>query len=178
MSLILTVGAAQIILESKDPGATIIPVIISSDKTQVTLFRNKSVYPIYLTIGNIPKSTRRQTLQHGYILFGYLPTTKLEHVTNKTARQQMIGNLFHACFSRILTPLKPAGCKGVEMMSGDGVIHRGHPLFALFVGDYPEQVTATCITSSECPTKRDQLDGEAAPNNHWVQGSILFLTVS
>ena len=86
MSLILTAGAAaQIILESKDLSATIIPVIILSDKTQVTLFHNKSTYPIYLTISNIPKSTRRQTSQHGYILLGYLPTTKLKHVMNKTA---------------------------------------------------------------------------------------------
>ncbi|KAJ4467159.1 hypothetical protein C8J55DRAFT_438964, partial [Lentinula edodes] len=37
------------------PGATIVPVIISSNKTQITLFRNKAVYPVYLTIGNLPK---------------------------------------------------------------------------------------------------------------------------
>ncbi|KAJ3855540.1 hypothetical protein EV368DRAFT_34490, partial [Lentinula lateritia] len=42
-------------LEQDKPGATIIPVIISSDKTQITLFRNKSAYPVYLTIGNLPK---------------------------------------------------------------------------------------------------------------------------
>ncbi|KAG1719407.1 hypothetical protein EDD22DRAFT_963253 [Suillus occidentalis] len=42
-------------LDKDNPGGTIIPIIISSDKTQVTLFRNKSVYPVYLTIGNIPK---------------------------------------------------------------------------------------------------------------------------
>ncbi|KAG2096645.1 hypothetical protein BD769DRAFT_1631430 [Suillus cothurnatus] len=32
-------------LEAKKPGATIIPIILSSDKTQVTMFRNKSAYP-------------------------------------------------------------------------------------------------------------------------------------
>ncbi|KAG1891787.1 uncharacterized protein F5891DRAFT_950327, partial [Suillus fuscotomentosus] len=36
-------------------GATIILIIISSDKTQVTMFHNKTAYPVYLTIGNIPK---------------------------------------------------------------------------------------------------------------------------
>ena len=76
----------QRILESRKPGATIIPVIISSDKTQVTLFRNKAAYLVYLTIRNIPKAIRRQASRHSYILLAYLPATKLEHVANKTAR--------------------------------------------------------------------------------------------
>ncbi|KAG2130431.1 uncharacterized protein EDB93DRAFT_1243290 [Suillus bovinus] len=41
-------------------GATIIPIIISSDKTQVTMFRNKTAYP----------PSRR-----AHILLAYLPTT-------------------------------------------------------------------------------------------------------
>lgn len=47
-------------VEVDKPGATIVPIIISSDKTQLTLFRNRSCYPVYLTIGNIPKETRRK----------------------------------------------------------------------------------------------------------------------
>ena len=152
-------------MESKEPGATIIPVIISSDKTQVTLFRNKSAYPVYLTIGNIPKGTRRQSSQHSYILLGYIPTTRLEHVTNKAARRRMLINLYHTCLSRFLRPLESVGLKGIPMMSGDGMFRRTHPLFAIFSGDYPEQVLATCVTSGECvpcPTKWDELDKEPA----------------
>ncbi|KAG7094449.1 hypothetical protein E1B28_008045 [Marasmius oreades] len=44
--------------EKCHPGATIIPIIISSDKMQVTLFRNKTAYPVYMTIGNLPKFIR------------------------------------------------------------------------------------------------------------------------
>ncbi|KAG1863043.1 hypothetical protein F4604DRAFT_1882211 [Suillus subluteus] len=32
-------------LKAKKPGATVIPIILFSDKTQVTMFRNKSAYP-------------------------------------------------------------------------------------------------------------------------------------
>ena len=40
-------------------GATLTPIIIATDKTQLTQFSgNKSAYPVYLTIGNIPKATR------------------------------------------------------------------------------------------------------------------------
>lgn len=65
---------------------TIIPVIISSDKTQVTLFRNKSAYSVYLTIGNLPKDIHSKPSQGGQILLGYLSTSKLKHIKNKAAR--------------------------------------------------------------------------------------------
>ena len=75
----------------------------------------------------------------------------------------MLINLFHTCLSRFLGPLKPVGLKGIAMMSGDGAFCWTHPLFAIFSGDYPEQVLATCVTSGECvpcPTKCNELDKE------------------
>ncbi|KAF7292189.1 hypothetical protein MIND_01246200 [Mycena indigotica] len=67
----------------------------------------------------------------------------------------------------ILGPLEKAGAKGVEMASGDGVIRRCHPIFATFVGDYPEQVLVTCVPTGECGScevERDQLgDDETFP---------------
>ncbi|THG93027.1 hypothetical protein EW026_g8086 [Hermanssonia centrifuga] len=51
--------AVQKSIEKVTPGATIMPIIISSDKTQVTLFGNKAAYPVYVTIGNLPKDIRR-----------------------------------------------------------------------------------------------------------------------
>ncbi|KAF8871151.1 hypothetical protein BD779DRAFT_1680609 [Infundibulicybe gibba] len=70
-------------LDIKKPGGTIVPVIISSDKTQVTLFGSKQAYPVYLTIGNIPK--------------------------NCPCASGAVVNLFHACMRKILAPLTKAG---------------------------------------------------------------------
>ena len=138
-------------IESVKPGATIIPIIISSDKTQITLFRNKRAYPVYLTIGNLPKSFRRKPSRQGQILLAYLPTSRLLHISNKAARRRTQANLFHACMSFILSPLKVAGIQGMEVMSGDGVVRRGHPILAVYVGDYPEQCLATGAFSGDCP---------------------------
>jgi hypothetical protein len=63
----------------------------------------------------------------------------------------MLANLFHGCMSKILAPIKIVGKTGVEMKSGDGVTRRAHPLFACFVGDYPEQVLACGCKTGECP---------------------------
>lgn len=138
-------------LEKDCPGATIVPLLLSTDKTLVTLFGNKSAYPVYMTIGNLPKEIRRKPSQQSHVLLGYLPTTRLTHISNKSSRRRMLANLFHGCMSKILEPIKAVGKTGVEMTSGDGVTRRVHPLFACFVGDYPEQVLASGCKTGECP---------------------------
>ena len=141
----------QTTLETHQPGATVVPVIISSDKTQLTLFRGKSAYPVYLTIGNVPKAIRRKPSCRAQMLLAYIPTTKLVGITNKTGRRRAIANLYHSCMQVILGPITIAGEIGISMMSGDGVWRRCHPIFASFVGDYPEQVLVTCAYNSQCP---------------------------
>ncbi|KIJ62538.1 hypothetical protein HYDPIDRAFT_135569 [Hydnomerulius pinastri MD-312] len=143
--------ATQKQVEATTPGATIVPVIIASDKTQLTLFRNKSAYPVYMTIGNLPKDIRRKPSRRGQILLAYLPATRLEHMTNKAARRRTLANLFHACMGRVLAPLKTAGVEGLPMASGDGLVRRNHPILAAYIGDYPEQLLVCCCKAGECP---------------------------
>lgn len=124
------------------------------------MFRNKSAYPVYMTIGNIPKEIRRKPSCRAYVLLGYLPTTKFENVANKSSRRRMLANMYHACMGKILQPLQSAGVGGIEVISGEGNTYKGHPLFAAFVGDYPEQVLTACVKTMECPTcpaKRENL---------------------
>jgi hypothetical protein len=145
-------------LEEKRPGATLIPIILSSDKTQLTLFRAKSAYPVYLTIGNIPKDIRRKPSRHAQLLVGYIPTTRLEHMKNQAARRRALANLFHASIRAILAPIIAYGETGIAMMSSDGVWRRCHPVLACFVGDYPEQTLVTCTYSGRCPKCTVPLD--------------------
>lgn len=59
------------------PGSTIIPVILASDKTQLTQHHgDKSSHPVYVTIGNLDKSTRRSQKRPSKILLGFLPIPK------------------------------------------------------------------------------------------------------
>ncbi|KAJ7204055.1 hypothetical protein GGX14DRAFT_398364 [Mycena pura] len=130
-------------LEKSKKGATIIPIIISSDKTLLTLFRNRTAYPV-ISVENLlvkPKFFWRK----------YLPTSKLEHITVKASRRRILANLFHACMSKIVEPLKVPGVHGMVVVSGDGVARRGHPILAAYVGDYPEQLLVTCVKNMECP---------------------------
>ena len=104
-----------------------------------------------MTIGNLPKDVRSKPTRRGQILLAYLPTTRLQHIKSKAARRRTLANLFHACMARITAPLVSAGLEGIEIASGDGVIRRGHPILAIYVGDYPEQVLVTGCKTGECP---------------------------
>lgn len=111
----------------------------------------KTAYPVYLTIGNIPKEIRRKPSQHSQILLAYLPTARLEHVTNKAARRRMIANIFHNSLREILRPLREPGLHGIPMASGDGVCRRVHPILAAHVGDYLEHIAVVGCKMGECP---------------------------
>ena len=66
-------------------GAVVALVILSSDKTALSMFSgDKKVWPVYLTIGNISKDIRRRVSAHATILISYLPVLKLECFHKKT----------------------------------------------------------------------------------------------
>ncbi|KAG2107644.1 uncharacterized protein F5147DRAFT_653176 [Suillus discolor] len=163
-------------LEKEKPGTTAIPILLSSDKTQVTMFRNKAAYPLYMTIGNLPKEICRRPSRSAQILLTYLPTTKLEHITNKSARHRSLTNLFHACMRHVVESLVEPGINGMAIMNGDGALWRGHPLVACYIEDYPEQLLVTGIKTGECPKcdiPLDELGSKDLPFHTRDLGDIL-----
>ncbi|EGN97744.1 hypothetical protein SERLA73DRAFT_56778 [Serpula lacrymans var. lacrymans S7.3] len=112
-------------------GEALAPVIIAMDKTQLTQLSNsKSAYPVYLTLGNIPRAICHKPSQHACILIGYL-------TVNKATRSQFTSMWI------ILEPLKRAGIEEINVTGGDGAIRRVHPILACYVADYPEQCLVT-----------------------------------
>ncbi|KAI9573154.1 hypothetical protein HD554DRAFT_2202408 [Boletus coccyginus] len=111
--------------ECLSSGATITPVIIALDKIHLFHFKgDKTAWPVYLSIGNLSK-------QHGTILLGYLPVSKLTSFEdNSTTSYQ----LFHYCMRQLLQPL---------MMF--------FPILATYIGDHPKQCLVACCTKNHCP---------------------------
>ncbi|KAG8701271.1 hypothetical protein FRC08_004189 [Ceratobasidium sp. 394] len=135
-----------------DEKGTIAPVIIASDKTQMTkLSGNQSAYPVYLTIGNISKAYRRRATKRATVVIGYLPVDSFKDVPKKALRERLKGELLHYSMSSIMKLLEEAGQTGVEMWCADGRLRRIYPLLAAFVGDWPEQNDMACTKRSGCP---------------------------
>ncbi|KAJ6453294.1 hypothetical protein C8R47DRAFT_1254400 [Mycena vitilis] len=114
-------------LERRQPGATIIPVMISTPQQ-----------------GRIPGVYDHRECSQGH------PTQALP---TSAAGRRAVANL--------IMPVAYNGAgDGIEMASVDGVVRRCHPIFAVFAGDYPEQVLVTATKTGECPTcpvPRDEL---------------------
>ncbi|KAG9123650.1 hypothetical protein FRC07_014386 [Ceratobasidium sp. 392] len=132
-------------------GATVVPLILSSDKTHLTNYSgNKEAWPIYLTLGNIPKATRRCISSRATVLIGYLPVSKLKCFTKGEARQQAKHWLFHTAVGKIMKSLETAGTEGVEVECSDGWVRRCYPVLGAYVADQPEQCMIACCAQSHC----------------------------
>ncbi|KAG0697882.1 hypothetical protein DFH29DRAFT_1003370 [Suillus ampliporus] len=106
-------------------GTALVPVILSSDKTQLCQFQgDKTTYPIYLTIGNISKPICHKPSFCAQKLIGYLPTISLDGTDIS-----MVTSSLHT------GPL----ANGIELISGDGAVCLGFPVLAAYVADYPER---------------------------------------
>ncbi|KAF8159953.1 hypothetical protein B0H34DRAFT_655320, partial [Crassisporium funariophilum] len=132
-------------------GATLVPVILSSDKTNLTSFSgDKQAYPVYLGIGVTKHEIRRQPSAHAMLLIGYIPVSKLECFSAK--RQSVEGyQLFHECIRTILKPLVDAGKNGIRINCADGFVRMVYPIVAAYVADYPEQCLVAVCKENACP---------------------------
>lgn len=144
-----------IALQGKLPiGATAVPIIISTDKTELSQFTgDATAYPVYMTIGNIDCHVRRQPSRHAQILIGYLPTSTVEKGDlTEVALRNAKARLFHAAMRTILEPLRDAASTGTHLKSSNGEVRDCYPVLAVYAADYPEQALVTCTRSgSRCP---------------------------
>ena len=134
-------------------GRTVVPIILSSDSTQLTSFTGKhSCYPVYLTIGNIAKHARRAPSMRAQRLVGYLPVGKLDKSFSARRSREARTRLYHDSMRLICQSLFVPARDGIRLADSQGAVRLCHTVLASYIADYPEQCLVTCTRYGQaCP---------------------------
>ncbi|KAF8247201.1 hypothetical protein K440DRAFT_551874 [Wilcoxina mikolae CBS 423.85] len=148
---------ADIFQESFPDGLTVVPVILGSDKIILSILGgSKSVWPVYLSIGNISKAKRQSVKSNGLILIGLLlrcPNGLKTH-TIKIAYQESMATM--------LRPLEEPAKSGIKVLYADGHTRHAYSWIASFLADYPEQCNIIEVKYCWCP--RCEIDPDDMPS--------------
>ncbi|KAF9029372.1 hypothetical protein BDZ89DRAFT_950655 [Hymenopellis radicata] len=165
---------------SNDPsteGAMLVPVIISSDKTTVSVATgNVEYHPLYASIGNIHNAARRAH-RNAVIPIGFLAIPKADRkYDNDVAFRNFKRRLFHNSIAAILRPLKAAMTTPAVKRCPDGHYRRVIYDLASYIADYPEQVLLAGVVSGWCPrctAPSSDLYGAADPRSHEYTDTLI-----
>jgi hypothetical protein len=121
-------------------GATLLGVILSSDKTNLSSMTGGRVaHPLLISLANLLMDFRTKATNHAFHLLALLPTPKFIHKDRKIC--SVLGNrLIHDCLDFILQPLKKAAQVGVMMSDPLGSLRYSYTPLAAYIADTQEAV--------------------------------------
>ena len=107
-----------------------LPIIIGSDKTQLTAFSGShSAYPVYMTVGTINKHMRHQVSTGALRLIAYLPTLSPDESTMSEARARVLRmRLFHEAMTIIFHEVFIAARQGALIADPTGNVRLCFPI--------------------------------------------------
>ncbi|CAO3588828.1 unnamed protein product [Absidia cylindrospora] len=134
-----------------DADIVIIPLMLSSDATLVSGNGRQRAWPMYLTIGNVPKDIRFKKEHRATKALAYLPVINVrQDCANKPWMSLCKHAIFQHCMGLILAPFRSTitGKQNTKYMSGPyGKIYKCMPMLATYSADYPEQCLFTATKS-------------------------------
>ncbi|KAG1791079.1 uncharacterized protein HD556DRAFT_1433078 [Suillus plorans] len=149
-----TAQQAYEIQDQLPEGATIVPMIVASDKTPVTRHTGGlEMHPIFVTIGNIQSDVRMRATCHAWRCVAYMPIPKFVdvHPDYQTILSQ---RLFHKCMDIVFADAKVAAMVGKFMPDPAGHLrHCFTPLVAL--REFQEEAKAQSLSGIHQPFWRN-----------------------
>ncbi|KAI6024539.1 hypothetical protein EDC04DRAFT_2869370 [Pisolithus marmoratus] len=152
-------------VNSSTAGATLVPIILGSDKTTVSVAtRQMDYYLLYLSIRNVHNTTCCVHCDV-VVLTGFLAMLKTcRENANTPAFCKFKKQLFHSSLAHILHSLCAAMTVPETVLFGDQYYCHVIYSFAAYIADYEEQVLLSCIMHGwclKCLTHRADLDQDA-----------------
>jgi len=146
------ISSLQISLQDKlPPDATLLGVILSSDKTNISaLTGDRAAHPLLIGLANIHMNTRMKSSSNALLLTALLPIPKFIH-KNKRMRGMLTDRLIHEALDIVLEPLKAAAAAGIMMADPYGYNRYCFTPAASYMVDTPEACMLSCVGGKTSP---------------------------
>ena len=161
------------------PGASLLGVILSSDKTNISAMTGgRSAHPLLISLANISMEYRNKDFNNTYLLLALLPIPKF--IYHKRAIRGMLeARLYHQCLDIVLDPLKAASRLGVMLSDPLGNLRWCFTPLASFIVDTPEAQLISCVGGKTSPVTMANYQQFGDGFRHPSQtGSITLSTIN
>lgn len=132
------------IQEALPPGTTLLGVVLSSDKTNISVMSsNCMAHPVLISLTNIDTCIHSKTSLHAYLFLSLLPIAKFIH------------KLVHQALNIILSPLKTVVSVGIMMSNPQGNLCYCFTPLAAWIADTPEESLLSGTSPKTTATSKD-----------------------
>jgi hypothetical protein len=160
------------------PGTTLLGVVLSSDKTNISVMSgNRVTHPVLISLANIDAHIHSKMSLHAYLLLALLPVAKFTHKTTRV-HSLLQDCLFHQALNIVLSPLKIAVEVGVMMSDPVRNLRYCFTLLASWIADTPEEslIAATGPKASPVTTAMSKNFGDPRRHPpHTVENTLLAI---
>ena len=132
-------------------GATLLGVVLSSDKTNISVMTgNRMAHPLLLSLANIDSDIRSKGSLHAHLLLALLPVVSFIHLKTRV-RSLLADRLVHESLNFVLNPLKVATAVGIMMNDPVGNLRYCFTPLVAYIADTPEQTLLSGTSPKASP---------------------------
>ncbi|KAG2365902.1 hypothetical protein BDR07DRAFT_1480793 [Suillus spraguei] len=132
------------------PGATIVPIVLVSDKTLVTCQTGMfKMHPMFLTTANIHSDIRMKATSHAWSCIAYMPI--LQFVCHPDFCLLLQACVWHWCIDIICENLKIAAATGTNIVDPSGHLCYMFTPLITYTANLPEQQIIACVSKNASP---------------------------
>ncbi|KAG1906695.1 uncharacterized protein F5891DRAFT_1182102 [Suillus fuscotomentosus] len=144
------IQACIIFYDELPRGATIVPIVLASDKTPVTRHTGGlEMHPTFLTIANIRSDIRMKATAHTWSCIAYMPIPQF--ICNPKFSSLLQARVWHRCMDIVCVNLKEAAAVGASMVDPLGLLRYGFTPLVAYTADLPKQQMVSCVSKNTSP---------------------------
>ncbi|KAG1884265.1 hypothetical protein F4604DRAFT_1978027 [Suillus subluteus] len=154
----MSCSRAHDIQDQLPPGATIVLIVLASDKTPVTRQSGGlEMHPMFLTTANIRSDIRMKATAHAWSCIAYMPIPQF--VCHPDFCSLLQARVWHQCVDIVCENLKITAATGTSMVDPSGHLRYTFTPLVAYTADLPEQQMIACVNVD--PWKVQQFQEEA-----------------